>query len=755
MVLAFVVLCLAAASSRGGGVYVAPAGNDSWPGTVDQPFRTIGKAISMVSAGDTIRVRAGTHVYTATITISKSGTAAAMYHLFAYPGERPVLDFSSMAVSGSNRGIALSGAYWYVRGIDIKGAGDNGMHVSGSHNIIEGCAFYENRDTGLQLSNGASYNQVINCDSYYNADTSQGNADGFSPKLDVGTGNEFYGCRAWQNSDDGFDGYLRPSDDITTTYLNCWSFKNGFLKDGNPSAGNGNGFKMGGSDLKTLRHNVVMKNCLAFDNRVKGFDQNNNKGSMTLHNCTGYNNGTNYKIDADVAPGKTVTLINCASLGAYGSLGGFVVQQTNSWMAPFVVTPADFQSIDSSLAYGPRNPDGTLPDMAYLHLAAGSDLIDAGTYVGLPYNDAGPDLGAFETNGVSTFVLTVSATYGTVTRTPDHPRYDSSSAVRLDAIPDSGYYFDGWSGSDVPPGHERDNPLLLAMDGDKSLTVDFSINPPPPLDTTYALLSSDWNMISLPNIVPDSRTHVIFPTALSHAFAYAGGYIVSDSLERGRGYWLKFPSADTIALVGTPVTAETIAVSMGWNMIGSVSSPIDITSIQSVPGGLITSEFYGYEGSYGTVSAIQPGKAYWVRVAGSGQLLLGASAGVAASASTARIRIQHTGEQPPPPPGIQAGDVRKRTRPAGFELGRNYPNPFNPTTRFEIALPQNAVVDVSVFNLVGERVAVLMQGEHPAGYYTLSWDGACTGGSKVGSGVYIVRMLTKDYTGLQKVILMK
>ena len=110
----------------------------------------------------------------------------------------------------------------------------------------------------------------INCDSYYNADPSNGNADGFAPKLDVGSGNYFYGCRAWQNSDDGYDGYLRGTNNVNTTLVNCWAFKNGYLKDGSASSGNGNGFKMGGSDDKTLNHNFTIENCLSFQNRVKG-----------------------------------------------------------------------------------------------------------------------------------------------------------------------------------------------------------------------------------------------------------------------------------------------------------------------------------------------------------------------------------------------------------------------------------------------------------------------------------------------------
>jgi uncharacterized delta-60 repeat protein len=297
----------------------------------------------------------------------------------------------------------LSGSYWYIKGLDVYKAGDNGMIITGggSYNIVENCAFYENSDTGLQLDNGAAYNQIINCDSYYNFDepTNGGNADGFSPKITVGTGNYFYGCRSWQNSDDGYDGYLKSTstypDNMTTTFENCWCYKNGYLKSGDESNGNGNGFKMGGSNNKDFRHNVILKNCLAFSNRVRGFDQNSNKGSMTLYNCTAFNNGTNYSIaTGPLASGKTATVTNCVSAGWGGvDLGSFVVQTKNSWMSPFVVTNADFLDVDPAAAYGPRKADGSLPDITFMHLAAGSDLIDGGINVGLPYRGTAPDLG--------------------------------------------------------------------------------------------------------------------------------------------------------------------------------------------------------------------------------------------------------------------------------------------------------------------------------------------------------------------------
>jgi hypothetical protein len=389
--------------------YVAVNGQDSNTGTIGSPMKTITAAITKVNAGDSIIIRSGNHVYTSTISISKSGTGVDKIYMVAYNGEHPVLDFSGMPADGANQGIKLSGNYWFLKGFSVKGAGDNGLLIQGgSNNRIEFCEFFENRDAGCQLKGGAANNQIINCDSYYNMDPGEGNADGFAPKMDVGTGNYFYGCRSWQNSDDGWDGYLRGADNVTTTLENCWCFKNGYRKDGSASTGNGNGFKMGGSDDKSLMHNFILKNCLSFQNRVKGYDQNNNKGSMTLYNCTAFSNGTNYKIDGTIlGSGKTLVVANCISAGT-GSVsltGG--TMKTNSWMSPFTVSNSDFISVDPSSATGPRKLDGSLPDITFMHLAAGSDLIDAGSIVEVPFSGSKPDLGCFETS-----ISAVNTKYG-------------------------------------------------------------------------------------------------------------------------------------------------------------------------------------------------------------------------------------------------------------------------------------------------------------------------------------------------------
>jgi hypothetical protein len=386
--------------------YVATDGSDANPGTLAQPFQTVAKAISVAVPGDTIFVRGGTHPQTATITISaaKSGTNNSRYYLFAYRTERPLLDFSTTALG--RKGITLGASYWVLKGFDVKGAGDNGLEINGgTFNIIENCSFFENRDSGVQLSNGAANNRIINCDSYFNADPSDyADADGFAPKLTVGSGNYFYGCRAWNNVDDGWDGYMRGANNVTTTLENCWTWGNGYFKDGtNPgSQANGNGFKMGGGDNSNsdlLMHHFILKHCLAFGNKAKGFDQNNNVGSMTIWNCTGFNNKeSNFRITRTLNAGQTLIVKNSVNFTGAVELGSFAVQEKNGWMSGFAVTAEDFLTLDPALAPSSRQADGSLPNIDFMHLARGSDLIDAGVDLGLPFKGKAPDLGAFESD---------------------------------------------------------------------------------------------------------------------------------------------------------------------------------------------------------------------------------------------------------------------------------------------------------------------------------------------------------------------
>jgi hypothetical protein len=237
---------------------------------------------------------------------------------------------------------------------------------------------------------------ILNCDAYRNYDPPIGGiADEFSAKWTVGPGNVFRGCRAYNNSDDGWDLWMGTGSVLIDS---CFAFRNGVDSWHSGSFdGNGNGFKLGGEFI-AAQHTV--KNCVSFDNAGntgRGFDENNNTGGQTLYNCTAYRNkGNNYHFRNTVVDGQTHVIKNCISFeGGVGISSG--VQDKNSWQV-FTVSSADFKSVNTVSAAAPRNPDGSLPSSLFLRLAHTSSMIDAGVNVGLPYNGRAPDLGAFETS---------------------------------------------------------------------------------------------------------------------------------------------------------------------------------------------------------------------------------------------------------------------------------------------------------------------------------------------------------------------
>lgn len=355
-------------------------------------------ALSKVKAGETVFLNGGTYVMNTRINLTASGTSGNEITILGQmDGNRAKLDFSSIGEGSSNQGIVVAGNYIHIKAIDVYKAGDNGMEIKGSNNTIEFCSFSECSDSGLQLDNGASNNTILNCDSYFNADSTLENADGFACKLNVGTGNKFIGCRAWQNLDDGWDGYLRGADDVTTTYTNCWAIKNGYLKNNTTGAGDGNGFKTGGSDDKLLKHNAVYKNCIAAGNIADGFDHNSNRGNVAIYNCSAYSNGNNYNFSS-TNPLAKLTVKNSCAIGIYGSIKAAVLDQSNNgWQNSLVTDAADFESVDISQLIVARKTDGSLPDVTFMHLKATSDLIDKGIGIeGIPYLGVAPDLGAFE-----------------------------------------------------------------------------------------------------------------------------------------------------------------------------------------------------------------------------------------------------------------------------------------------------------------------------------------------------------------------
>lgn len=300
MMSAFSAIPTSAATTN---LYVSTKGSDSNAGTSSSAaFKTLTKALSQASAGTTIYVLDGTYSYDSTFKLSKSGTSSAPIKIVAKSGQ-PVIDFSSQSYSDSSRGFQISGNYWTIDGLKIVGAGDNGIYISGSNNKIQNCEVTKCRDTGVQLSNGASNNKITSVTSTYNYDpkTDGENADGFAAKLSVGSGNVFTDCHAYYNSDDGYDLYNATN---AVKFYDCEASYNG------TNSGNGQGFKVGGNYTADKHY---LEDCVAIGNKARGYDQNNNTGAITLVNCTGKNNGVNFYFPKAPASGSH-KFTNCTSI---------------------------------------------------------------------------------------------------------------------------------------------------------------------------------------------------------------------------------------------------------------------------------------------------------------------------------------------------------------------------------------------------------------------------------------------------------
>ncbi|HYQ17013.1 MAG TPA: right-handed parallel beta-helix repeat-containing protein, partial [Polyangiaceae bacterium] len=306
--------------------YVAPAptGSDSNPGTLAAPFATLQKGHDAAAAGDTVWLRGGKYATAKQIKLSKSGQSdTKRIKFWAYQGELPVIDFSSYVSTNTAADVPallVTGSWLHLRGLEIANVpvGKSGDHSisavrseGASNNTFELLDIHHNFGSGLFISKGSGGNQILNCDSHdnYDKDGSQGdgqNADGFGVHYqESGPSTILRGCRAWLNSDDGYD---LISQEVSVQIEGCWAIKNGYADGGStlPASGNGNGFKAG-SSTTGVRH--LLQNDVAWKNRAAGFYANHSSGGNTWLNNTSYMNSVQYNMLASPPDDTSATII--------------------------------------------------------------------------------------------------------------------------------------------------------------------------------------------------------------------------------------------------------------------------------------------------------------------------------------------------------------------------------------------------------------------------------------------------------------
>jgi hypothetical protein len=413
------ILTLNALFTSAATYYISPTGSDAANGSISAPKATLG-SINM-QPGDIVYMRGGTYNYsTPQIITGKNGTISDTIKIWAYPGENPIFDFTNIPVATTeiNAFQVTDCNYLFFKGLRITNVVEPtvGRVIAAwrlwgsSNNKLERCQVDHIGGTGFLLKTTSGYNYFLNCDALYCADPYPSNGElaydrsnGFT-MTDTGEGNIFEACRAWWNCDDGFDAYHATG---VMTFKNCWAFWNGYIPGtftwASPG-GDGDGFKLSGSGVLNTPTVVkrILYNCLSFENNELGFQKNGGQFASLFYNNISYSNNTG-GIDLNV-PGSTSIIrnnISYSNSGYNSYVTGTVDHNTfltgwNSNNSSYSVTTADFASISSAGMDGPRQANGSLPVLSFLHLVSSSDLINTGINVGLPFSGTAPDVSAFE-----------------------------------------------------------------------------------------------------------------------------------------------------------------------------------------------------------------------------------------------------------------------------------------------------------------------------------------------------------------------
>ncbi len=306
-------------------------------------------------------------------------------------------------------------------------------------------------------------------------------------------------------------------------------------------------------------------------------------------------------------------------------------------------------------------------------------------------------------------------------------------------IPRSGVFFGDYTNIIASHGHIY--PIWMRMDT-TALSVWTAIMKDQ--STQSINVGSGWNLVSYP-VNPDDRTgSTWFSSAVSYAFGFRNGYQIVDTLNPGSGYWYNFPAGGSMQITGTIVASESVQVVQGWNLIGAVSSPAAVVNISSNPPGMVTSGFYGYDGTgYILADSLYPGRGYWVRVETKGTLFVPS---FTSGTIEGRIQITLNAEAPPAPPDPDA----IAATPHAFRLDQNYPNPFNPSTVIGYSIPHEGRVLLKLYDIFGRDIRTLVDKVQHPGEHSVTFRA-----DNLASGVYFYRLVTGTSVQTKKLMVIK
>ena len=419
-----------------GVIYVTPEGKPFNKGTSWDDAVNVQTALKYAGPGQTILLKAGYYNMAAAellVERGRDGTPDAPITMTTDGG------FATFDFGRTGTGFTCWGDWWNISFINICNTLDlqKGMQLAGSNCTLTRMNFYNNGTTGLQISGTSNEpydrwpanNTIINCTSFNNGDSGYEDADGFAAKLTCGPGNTFYGCIAAYNADDGWDMFAKSATGAigAVSIYDCVTYRNGYLAvkqgsektaivfadiavDENGSlsfvgeegvdymiieAGNGNGFKMGGTNIPGDHR---LHNSISYENKSKGIDSNSCP-DVKVYDSTSFNNGaanvafyTNNKSATTgfVAEGvlsfrtagttaENLKLQNQASIDVYGEFNFFWGENgsVNTAAVPVTVSEDWFVSLDTSVEPS-RKTDGSIDMHGLLLLTDAARAYEAG-----------------------------------------------------------------------------------------------------------------------------------------------------------------------------------------------------------------------------------------------------------------------------------------------------------------------------------------------------------------------------------------
>ena len=399
----FIILIIVSLRLDAATWFVSPAGDDKGDGSLEHPFATLQHAHDQTSPGDTVYIRGGNYriqesqihskkrIFARVISLHKSGEEGMPVTYSNYQNEQPVFDFSEVKPDNMRvYAFSVSASWIHLKGIAITGVQVTmkghtqsiSVESNGSHNTFENLALHDSQAIGIYHVRGSD-NLFLNCDAWNNHDhTSEGgrggNTDGFGCHPTKGsTGNTFRGCRAWLNSDDGFD--LINSHEAVIIE-NCWALYNGYSPDFKP-LGDGHGFKAGGYGSIPLdripdtipRH--IVRYCVAAKNKSSGFYANHHPGGIDWFHNSSYRHGINFlmlnrkpgtmtdvdgfghRLHYNLSVGSSHDLSK-ADLSKCQLKGNLFATQTK-------LSTSHFHHLDETELLSPRKSDGSLPNTLF------------------------------------------------------------------------------------------------------------------------------------------------------------------------------------------------------------------------------------------------------------------------------------------------------------------------------------------------------------------------------------------------------